>query len=198
MDHLNDTVAAPLGNDLALHHAEVESLKRLIAEKETSIAFLTSQIETHKRQSAHDIVNAVERVVLPVLTTLHEQLLAPQRQLLETAISNLKDLLSPFVERLDHELMNLTPTELRICTLIRQGLSVKEVAAAERISPATISTHRRSIRRKMGLAHSKTNLATFLNLRSFGSPPAGTLEPAAAESPSAKPLPEPKDGRQQN
>ncbi|HTW94096.1 MAG TPA: helix-turn-helix transcriptional regulator, partial [Tepidisphaeraceae bacterium] len=105
-------------------------------------------------------------VVLPLLRTLDGQLNHPQRNLLDTAIANLRDLLSPFVKRLDQELCNLTPTELRICSLIRQGLSVKEIAASEQISPATISTHRRSIRRKIGLSHSKMNLATFLNRRS--------------------------------
>jgi DNA-binding NarL/FixJ family response regulator len=150
---------------------QVADLQKVIAQKDALIVHLASGIESHKRQVVSDVVNAVERVVLPLLATLHGQLDATQRRLLETATANLKDLISPFVARLDEDLANLTPAELRICTHIRHGLSVKEIAAAEQLSPSTISTHRRSIRRKLGLARSGTNLATYLNRRPAGKGP---------------------------
>ena len=171
MEKMND-MDGPQADDLPAPQADTESLKEVIRQKDTLIADLTQGVETQKQQIVRDMVGAIERVVLPLLTTLDAQLSQPQRSLLQTAVANLKDLLSPFVKRLDEELAVLTPTELRICSLIRQGLSVKEIAAAEQTSPATISTHRRSIRRKIGLAHSKMNLATFLNRRPPLTPPA--------------------------
>lgn len=55
----------------------------------------------------------------------------------------------------------LTPTEIRICTLLRLNLSTKEIASILSLSPHTVETHRRSIRRRLGLA-AEENLVSYL------------------------------------
>lgn len=55
----------------------------------------------------------------------------------------------------------LTPTEIRVCTLLRLNLSTKEIASILNLSPHTVETHRRSIRRRMGLA-ATDNLVSYL------------------------------------
>ena len=52
--------------------------------------------------------------------------------------------------------------ELRICKMVRGGLVSKEIASVEHISPATVRKHRERIRRKLGLTHTQTNLASHL------------------------------------
>jgi tetratricopeptide (TPR) repeat protein/DNA-binding CsgD family transcriptional regulator len=56
---------------------------------------------------------------------------------------------------------NMTPTELRVCALIRCDLSTKEIAQMLGTSIRTIDTHRTRIRKKLGLDGS-ANLYTFL------------------------------------
>jgi len=46
--------------------------------------------------------------------------------------------------------------------MIRKGMSTKEMADILNISPNTVFNQRRSIRRKLKLADSDTNLTTFL------------------------------------
>ena len=46
---------------------------------------------------------------------------------------------------------DLTPAELKICSLIRASLSTKDIAALLYISDRTVEVHRRRIRRKLGL-----------------------------------------------
>jgi len=56
----------------------------------------------------------------------------------------------------------LTPTEVNICNLIRNGLQTKEIARMRGVSTATIKRHREHIRRKLKIANSDVNLATYL------------------------------------
>jgi DNA-binding CsgD family transcriptional regulator len=46
--------------------------------------------------------------------------------------------------------------------LLRRGQSSKEIAQIEGISPDTVDTHRRHIRRKLNIASEQVNLVTFL------------------------------------
>ena len=56
----------------------------------------------------------------------------------------------------------MTARELELCNLLRSGLSSKEIATLTGVSVATVTTHRRSIRRKLGLTKTGTNLVTWL------------------------------------
>ncbi len=56
-----------------------------------------------------------------------------------------------FIRRLRRRCDQLTPTEVRICVLTRLGLANKQIADGLFISPMTVKTHRRNIRRKLGL-----------------------------------------------
>jgi tetratricopeptide (TPR) repeat protein/DNA-binding CsgD family transcriptional regulator len=49
----------------------------------------------------------------------------------------------------------LTPTELKICTLLRTGLSTKEIANVLLVSTRTVDSHRYNIHRKLGLGEQK-------------------------------------------
>jgi tetratricopeptide (TPR) repeat protein len=66
-----------------------------------------------------------------------------------------------FMSSLLKQCSELTPTELRICALLKLGLSSKQIADSLRASPRTIEWHRTAIRKKLGLA-SNDNLSTFL------------------------------------
>ncbi len=59
---------------------------------------------------------------------------------------------------LSEELSQLTPSELRIVSLIIQGLQNKAIASKLNISLHTVEWHRRNIREKLGLLDRKENL----------------------------------------
>ncbi len=56
----------------------------------------------------------------------------------------------------------LSATELRIAALIKNDLTNDQIAGQLFLSPETVKTHRRNIRKKLGLQNSNQNLATFL------------------------------------
>ena len=77
--------------------------------------------------------------------------------------SNLKDIASPFASKLSSEYLSLTPRELQVANLVREGKTTKEIAGLMGASPATIEVHRYHIREKLGLSRKKTNLRTYLS-----------------------------------
>jgi DNA-binding CsgD family transcriptional regulator len=66
----------------------------------------------------------------------------------------------------------LSPTELRVASLIRGGFSTEEIAGQLFISQNTVRTHRRNIRRKLKLGGAGQNLRSYLLSKS----PSGVTE----------------------
>ncbi|MCC7436911.1 MAG: tetratricopeptide repeat protein [Armatimonadetes bacterium] len=66
-----------------------------------------------------------------------------------------------FVRNLARQFPSLTPTELRICSLLKINLASKEIANILHLSIETIAAHRHHIRKKIGLDEA-TDLASSL------------------------------------
>ena len=56
----------------------------------------------------------------------------------------------------------MTPTEIAICNMVRNGMRTKEIARMRGVSEATINRHREKIRSKLKLTNQDVNLVTFL------------------------------------
>lgn len=59
-------------------------------------------------------------------------------------------------------LKRLTPRQIEICNLVGKGVVTKDIAEMLNISPETVERHRCSIRKKLGISGSNTNLTTYL------------------------------------
>jgi len=66
-----------------------------------------------------------------------------------------------FIKLLTESYPTLTPTELKICSLLKVNCSTKDMAQLLCVSATTIDWHRRSIRRKLGIT-AGINLITFI------------------------------------
>ena len=85
-----------------------------------------------------------------------------ERRLLEIVETNLKQVISPFLQRLSAAHMLLTPQEIQVASLVKDGKASKEIAAALNISVTTVNFHRKNLRQKLGLKNTQTNLRTHL------------------------------------
>ena len=63
---------------------------------------------------------------------------------------------------ISHRLRTLTPNELEVANMIRDGLLSKEIADQLCISIRTVETHRLNIRKKLGMCNAATHLRQFL------------------------------------
>jgi len=137
-------------------------LRARIEELNTAMRTVLARIEEEKREIHKDIQANVEKVLMPILHALAVEVPRAHRKYVDLLRDNLEDITSPFVNALSRKYASLTPTEIRTCKLIRDGLRTKEIARLRGVSSATVSRHREHIRRKLGIANSTVNLMTHL------------------------------------
>lgn len=138
--------------------------RQALQETNTALRTFTARIEEEKRDVYRTISDNVEKVLMPILQELSIVVPKPQRKFVELLRDNLEELTSSFVSDLSRRFQSLTPAEIQICSMIKNGLRTKEIAELRRIAPATVNRHRERVRQKLGLTNSDTNLATFLRI----------------------------------
>ena len=99
----------------------------------------------------------------PIIDKLHSSgLKDKQKAYVDIIDSNLNDIVSPFLYVLSSRFLNLTPTEIQIANFIKHGKNTKEIAELLNLSSKTVETHRKNIRKKIGIKNIKGNLRTHL------------------------------------
>ena len=58
--------------------------------------------------------------------------------------------------------MGLTPTEIQVAALIRDGKASKDIAEVLHVSEKAVEFHRNNIRRKLNITNKKENLRSHL------------------------------------
>ncbi len=136
--------------------------REALQEANTALRAVLSRIEEERRDIQRQIQANVEKVLMPMIYALLMGVPKAQRRYVELLRDNLEEITSPFVSGLSEAHRSLTPTEIGICNMIKNGLTGKEIAEMRGVALTTISRHRERIRRKLGLTGSKTNLASYL------------------------------------
>ncbi|MBM3174719.1 MAG: helix-turn-helix transcriptional regulator [Chloroflexi bacterium] len=168
---LLDAVAEQIGTTATRISAEIELQetnrqltveRQALQEANTALRVLLSRIEQEKEEIYHDIKTNVEKILMPILRALALQLAPTQVKYVEMLQSNLKEITSPFISKLSLAYRSMTPTEIAICNMIRNGMRTKEIAEMRGVSEVTINRHREKIRRKLKITNQDVNLATLL------------------------------------
>ena len=129
----------------------------------TTLKYLLREIEREKDQVGQTMLMNIEKLVLPNLDRMVGAPLPKQEVLRKTISRNLLDIARPLVGGSLDVYRMLTPTELQLVNLIRQGKNNKETADELNISVQTVSTHRRNIRKKLNITGKNINLTTFVS-----------------------------------
>ena len=159
------TVEAELGK--ARVELEERVRERTAELNETNIALkvLLQKREEDKATLAEQVLANTARLVKPFLDRLEASRLTEQQQaLVDILRANINELTSPFATTFSSTLTRLTPTEIQVANLIKQGKTTKEIAAILHLAPGTISIHRKNIRKKLDLTNQKINLSSILSL----------------------------------
>lgn len=160
--------------------------------EQTNIALRTvlNRLEDDKRQIRASLLNNIQKIIMPIVLELELQVTGRHRAYAQLLRRNLEQIADPFLSDLAKSHTQLSPVELAVATMIRNGLSTKEIAELRCISPATVRRHRENIRRKLGLNHRKVNLATYLQAHHADptaddatTPPDRSTDPTPAPSP---------------
>ena len=149
----------------ALRKSEAELLKksRHLEEVNVALNILLKRREEDKKDFEENILANVKELVLPYVEKLkNSRLHSDQMTLVGILESNMKEIFSPFVTKLSSRFLSLTPTEIKVASLIKDGKTSKEIAALLLASENTIRSHRFHIRSKLDLKKKKINLRSYL------------------------------------
>jgi PAS domain S-box-containing protein len=148
--------------ELASANEALKEERQLLESKNAALQEIFKQIEQSKTELSARIRKNIERAALPVVERLRHHSTETGTKHLALLMDILTDIASPLVDSLDAAADRLTPREVEICTMVRNGFSCKQIAESLGVSVQTILKQRARIRRKLGLAHQKTNLTSYL------------------------------------
>jgi len=143
--------------DLAIQAENLEEVN-------TALKVLLKKRDEDRLELEEKVLLNIRELILPYLEKIKKSEL-DERQNAYAGIleSNLNDIISSFSYRLSSTYLNLTPTEIKIANLVKQGKTNKEIAALLNVSSRTAAFHRERIRKKLGISNKKTNLRSYLS-----------------------------------
>jgi PAS domain S-box-containing protein len=142
---------------------ELRAQSHHLEEVNTALRVLLKQREEDKQELGEVVLHNVQELVNPYLQrVINGRLNTQQRTLLRILETNLNNIVSPFIDKLSSGLAHLTPVEIRVASLVKEGKTNKEIAEVLLVSKNTILFHRHNIRGKLGIKNKKINLRTHL------------------------------------
>jgi PAS domain S-box-containing protein len=129
-----------------------------------ALKVLLKKNERDKSDIEEKILSNYESVILPFIAKLKNDVPEKKHEtLLDIIEFNLKEVTSEFSKKLKDPMQCLTPAEIQIAVMVKQGLTNKEIANVLNISVRTVTSHRDAMRTKLGIKNQKINLRTYLN-----------------------------------
>ena len=167
------TVNEGLKKQIAIRQKIEQSLKKRemelnaqtinLEEANTALKILLKRREADKVELEDKVLSNMNELVIPYLEKLQKGKLTDKQQAyLNILKSNIDDIISPFAHSLSSKFLKLTPTEIQVTNLIKQGKTTKAIAEIMNLGLSTIYFHRDNIRIKVGIKNKKANLRTYL------------------------------------
>ncbi|MCU0588480.1 MAG: response regulator [Syntrophobacteraceae bacterium] len=150
-------------SELERKSAKIDELRHELQDVNRSLLSLTSHLTRLRGELEMEVAAALNKRVLPILRELRSD---------PALLGHYRIQLDMLAMQMDHLSMNiikknqmsevLTMTELRIAALIKNSMSSSQIADQLCLSPDTVKTHRRNIRRKLGLQKTGARLSLHL------------------------------------
>jgi PAS domain S-box-containing protein len=140
---------------------ELEAKSRYLEEMNTTLRVLLNQRELDRKELEESVLSNVKQLILPTLRRLRHC------GLNEDARAFLDVLETNVNEMISPFLRGLgayrfTPTELEVISLVREGRTAKEIAQLLNVCKGAVDIYRHHIRKKLGIRTAKTNLRSHL------------------------------------
>ena len=142
----------------------LELKTRSLEEANTALKVLLKHREEDKGTMEEDVVANVRKLILPAVENL-KRLGVNEKQHSQISVieENLKQIVSPFLRNLTSSYFDLTPREIQVANLVKEGKTTKEITDILNISATAVDFHRKNLRLKFGIKNKKTNLMAFLS-----------------------------------
>ena len=163
VSHENITALKLAEEALKVHEQELEQKTQHLEEVNTALKVLLQQREKDKADLEGKVLNNINVLISPYVVKLKsKKLKSGDRALVDIIDTNLQDIVSPLLQRLTNTEIILTPQEIQVAALVKEGRSTKEIADILTVSETTVSFHRKNLRKKLGMSHTHKNLRAHL------------------------------------
>jgi DNA-binding CsgD family transcriptional regulator len=126
------------------------------------VATLARMIASIRSQAENTIISQIRYLLIPLIEYVKKEQSMPRyRQHIAILLKHIEDISSGFATRLQME-NGLSMSELRVALMVKHSLTNEEIAEYLRIAPETVKTHRRNIRRKLGITGERSDLNVYL------------------------------------
>jgi len=134
-----------------------------LKEANAAMEVLLTKRDRDRQELEDKLMLNIKELIIPYIEKLRQtDTTAKQDTYLEIIESNLAESTTPIGKGMSDEYLKLTPAEIQVANLLKQGKMTKHMAEIMGLSPRTVESYRDSIRNKLGLKHKKINLRTFL------------------------------------
>lgn len=142
---------------------DLKEQKQSLEEANIALKVLLKQRENDKTELEQKVLANIRQLVLPYVEKLKTGRLKPrEKTLVDIVESHLNDIVSPLLQRLSSAKLVLTPQEIQVAALVKEGKSSKEIAGILNVSPTTVNFHRKNLRKKFNLSNTRQNLRAYL------------------------------------
>ena len=148
-----------------LRDSQTQLTRKRVELEEANVALkvLLKQREGDKSELEQKVIANIKDLVMPYVKRLQRAGLKPKEKTAADIIStHLQDIISPMMQNLTHASIILTPQEIQVASLVKDGKASKEIADILNVSETTVHFHRKNLRTKFGLKKSRTNLRSYL------------------------------------
>lgn len=161
----HEEITALKQTEEALRESEAQLRQQKVELEEANIALkvLLKQREDDKAEIEQKVIANVKEMVMPYVEKLKRvSLKSKDKRVVEIIDSHLQDIISPMIQKLTNANIILTPQEIQVASLVKDGKASKEIADILNVAETTVHFHRKNLRKKFGLSNSQTNLRSYL------------------------------------
>jgi PAS domain S-box-containing protein len=149
---------------LQQRETELKIKTKNLEEVNTALQVLLKVRERDRIDLEKKILLNVTRLINPYLEKIMESGLDDKQMTYAMILqTNVNNIISSFVQTLSVTYKNLSPGEVHVSNLIKNGKTTKEISSIMNLSTQTINSYRRNIRKKMGITNQQVNLRTTLS-----------------------------------
>jgi PAS domain S-box-containing protein len=150
--------------DISARKSAEEALdikSRNLEEMNTALRVLLKQREGDKSELEENILSNVRELILPYVERLKKSRLEDTQM---STIAIIEDNLREITSPIIRRMqtLDLTPKEIEVVAYLKAGKTTKQIAESLGVSSRAVEFHRYNIRRKLGLDQKKTNLRSYL------------------------------------
>ncbi|RLB22952.1 MAG: hypothetical protein DRG71_06535 [Deltaproteobacteria bacterium] len=151
--------------ELLQHKSRLEKLNKQLTEANRALVTMARNMEITRRETERNMVRKIKTLIIPLVEELKTN---KQMRRYEAELALILEYFRELTLGQDEDakvVSSLSPSEMRIAYLVRSGLTSAEISKVLHISPSTVKTHRRNIRKKLKICNTNHNLKSYLKKR---------------------------------